>query len=93
MPNPFIGVRIPIELNEALIARMQKTGQSKSEVVISALKSYLGMPSFQERLDAMEQRISELESVVGTKRSSTHHQSHHLNHSIHTGIIKEIESE
>ena len=88
MSNPFIGVRIPTELNEALIARMQKTGQSKSDVVISALKSYLGIPSFQERLDEIEQRISELESVVGTKSSN-----HTPNHSTHIEMIEEIESE
>jgi len=64
MANPFIGVRIPPELEQALIARIQETGQSKSDIVISALKSYLGMKSCYERLDEVEQRLSILEEIA-----------------------------
>lgn len=65
MPNPFLGVRISPELNEAIAARMRETGQSKSDIVIAALRSYLGMPSSQERLDEIEQRLSALEEIAG----------------------------
>lgn len=65
MSNPFIGVRISPELNKAVLARMKETGQSKSEVVIAALKSYLGISSPQERLEVIEQRLSALEEITG----------------------------
>ena len=64
MANPFLGVRIPPELEQALLARMKETGQSKSEIVISALRSYLGMMSCHERLDNVDQRLSALEKGV-----------------------------
>ena len=61
MPNPFLGVRIPPEVEQALIDRMHQTGQSKSEVVIAALKAYLNLPSCSERLSDVEKRLSEVE--------------------------------
>lgn len=64
MANPFIGVRIPPELEQAILARMKETGQSKSEIVISALKSHLSMMSCHEKLDNVDQRLSALEKVV-----------------------------
>lgn len=69
MSNPFIGVRISQELNEAVLARMKQTGQSKSEVVIAALNSYLGISSPQERLEVIEQRLLALEEIAGVVES------------------------
>ncbi|MGB7439777.1 MAG: hypothetical protein WA919_01800 [Coleofasciculaceae cyanobacterium] len=69
MSNPFIGVRISQDLNEAVLARMKQTGQSKSEVVIAALKSYLGISSPQERLEVIEQRLLALEEIAGVVES------------------------
>lgn len=64
MPNPFLGVRIPPELEQAIIDRMQQTGESKSEIVIAALETYLEMPSYHQRLTELEQRLSEVESAL-----------------------------
>jgi hypothetical protein len=61
MANPFIAVRITPELDAAIAARMQETGQSKSDVVIEALKSYLGIMPFTQRLTEVEQRLAALE--------------------------------
>ncbi|CDM93340.1 MAG: YlcI/YnfO family protein [Limnospira sp. PMC 1291.21] len=61
MPNPFLGVRIPSEVHEALMARVKITGQSKSDLVIDALRSYLGISPQQEKLDQLEVRLSALE--------------------------------
>ncbi len=61
MANPFLGVRIPPELHEAIANRMQATGQSKSEIVIEALKLHLGVSPPPDRLNRLEQRISALE--------------------------------
>ena len=77
MPNPFIGIRIPTNLNEALLARMHETGQSKSEVVIAALRSHLGLASPQQRLEDIEQRLSILEAIVSGKLSETPSNPHH----------------
>jgi hypothetical protein len=64
MANPFIAVRITPELDAAIAARMQETGQSKSDVVIEALKSYLGIMPFTQRLTMIEQRLSVLEGFA-----------------------------
>jgi hypothetical protein len=61
MANPFIAVRITPELDAAITERMQETGQSKSDVVIEALKSYLGIHPFTNRLTDIEQRLASLE--------------------------------
>ena len=64
MANPFLGVRIPVELNEAIATRMALTGQSKSEIVIDALKQYLGMQPLQHRLENVEHRLKVLELAL-----------------------------
>lgn len=86
MANPFIGVRIPPELEQAILARMKETGQSKSDIMISALKSYLGILSCQERLDNVEQRLATLESVVteALELMSLYRQKHGVNPTHHT---------
>jgi hypothetical protein len=92
MANPFIAVRITPELDAAIAARMQETGQSKSDVVIEALKSYLGIMPFTQRLTMIEQRLAALEvfaeSVVDSplrSHSSEHSSmpSHSTEHSGH----------
>lgn len=84
MPNPFLGVRIPPELDEAITARMNQTGQSKSDIVIEALKVYLGMPSCQERLAAIEQRLATLEEIaveaMRVRAAESSGQQHHHHH-------------
>lgn len=74
MANPFLGVRIPPEIQAALIDRMHETGQSKSDIVILALRCYLGMAPCYEKLEEMEQRLSALEAIAkdAQKHLSTH---------------------
>lgn len=64
MANPFIGVRIPRELAEALNAHLRTTGQSKSDVVIEALRMYLGILPCHSRLSEVERRLAALEEVT-----------------------------
>ena len=61
MPNPFLGVRIPPELHEALMAKIENTGQSKSDIVIQALSAYLGIATQHQKLEDLETRLSKLE--------------------------------
>jgi hypothetical protein len=63
MANPFIAVRITPELDHAIAQRMQDTGQSKSDVVIEALKFYLGTMPCAVRLAAIEERLARLETT------------------------------
>jgi len=69
MPNPFLGVRIPPELEQAIFERMQHTGQSKSDIVIAALETYLELPSCHQRLTQVEERLAEVESALKTHQS------------------------
>jgi hypothetical protein len=73
MANPFIAVRITPDLDAAIAARMQATGQSKSDVVIEALKSYLGIMPFTHRLNAIEERLTALEGSTEPINSSMQH--------------------
>jgi hypothetical protein len=72
MANPFIAVRITPELDAAIAARMQETGQSKSDVVIEALKSYLGIMPFTQRLTIIEERLAALEDMTDGTTPSHH---------------------
>lgn len=64
MANPFIAVRITPDLDAAIAQRIKETGQSKSDVVIEALKTYLGILPQSHRLADIEQRLSALEASV-----------------------------
>ena len=70
MPNPFIGIRISPALNEAIAERMKATDQSKSEIVIAALENYLGLSPCHDRLTAIEERLSVLETIMQGKKLS-----------------------
>ncbi len=72
MPNPFLGVRIPQDLSDAIAARIQETGQSRSEIVIEALRLYLGIAPEQARLDSVEERLSAVELELGLGHSVSH---------------------
>ncbi|MGP1382723.1 MAG: CopG family ribbon-helix-helix protein [Thainema sp.] len=73
MPNPFLGVRIPQDLSDAIAARIQETGQSRSEIVIEALRLYLGIAPEQARLDSVEERLSAVELELGLGHSVSPH--------------------
>ncbi len=93
MANPFLGVRIPRELDEAIAARMQRTGQSESDVVIKALKAYLGLLPCQDRLTAIEQRLANLEAILRLYETSqpllgASHGIHGANHSLEDPAVQ-----
>lgn len=64
MPNPFLGVRIPPEVHEALMARVEMTGESKSDIVVDSLRTYLGMSKGVDRLSELENRLSVIENKL-----------------------------
>ncbi|MGF1493561.1 MAG: YlcI/YnfO family protein [Microcoleaceae cyanobacterium] len=64
MPNPILGVRIPPEVHEALMARVEMTGESKSDIVVDSLRTYLGMSKGVDRLSELENRLSVIENKL-----------------------------
>lgn len=59
-----LGVRIPSHLNNQLMSYVAQTGISKTELVISALASYLGCAEnvpLNERVARIEARLAALE--------------------------------
>ncbi len=77
MPNPFLGVRIPPEVHKALMARVEATGQSKSDLVVEALRTYLGMAHQPDKIEQLESRLSALEARLEQFNQGSHsHQAH-----------------
>ncbi|EAW37324.1 ribbon-helix-helix domain-containing protein [Lyngbya sp. PCC 8106] len=72
MPNPFLGVRIPPELHEALMARVKATGQSKSDLVVEALRTYLGISHQPDKMEELESRLAILEHRLDTLNPESH---------------------
>ncbi len=65
-----LGIRIPANLNEHLTTFTEQTGISKTEVVVSALASYLGCTeeiSLTERMASLEAKMAQLEAMVKSK--------------------------
>ena len=77
MPNPFLGVRIPPEVHEALMAQVEATGQSKSDLVIDALKAYLRMTPQHDKITDLEMRLSALEVQLEHLSQHTHSREHY----------------
>lgn len=67
MPRPQVVIRIPPKLFSKFNAYMEKTGSSKTEVVLSALAQYLecveDLPLTQ-RMAKLETRITMLETSI-----------------------------
>jgi Arc/MetJ-type ribon-helix-helix transcriptional regulator len=76
MANPFIAVRITPDLDAAIAQRVKETGQSKSDVVIEALKTYLGILPQAHRLADIEQRLSALEASSESPEESSSTNEH-----------------
>jgi hypothetical protein len=65
-----LGIRIPANLNQRLTDFMEQTGISKTDVVVSALASYLGCTeeiSLNERMASIEAKMAQLEAMVKRK--------------------------
>lgn len=64
MANPFLAVRIPPDLEAAIAERIQATGQSKSDLIIEALRLYLEIKPCATRLAAIEERLARIEAIA-----------------------------
>ena len=76
--KPFLAARIPVGLSNALEAHVKSTQESKTDVIINALSTYLGwadngstQPSASDRLSKLEARLNELEKLVREPRQTS----------------------
>ena len=67
MSSVSVGVRIPSNLYEKLLAHTSKVDVSKSEVIISALAQYLGCTEdipLSQRVADLEAKVEELQVLL-----------------------------
>ena len=70
MVKPQIAIRLPISLMERLNTYVERTGASKTEVMVGALAQYLDCPEsipLSQRMAEVEMRLDDLESFVKAK--------------------------
>ena len=78
MAKPFIAARVPEVIDEKLRERVESTGASRTDIVISALAQYLGCSievpvetNAVDRLVAIEKRVEALERKAEQLLQST----------------------
>jgi len=81
MPSPFIGVRVPQEIYDALQAHIESSGEKQPKVVVNALQAYLNLPasaetSLEERVNHLEDRLSALEGRSSQSQRSVKEFTH-----------------
>jgi hypothetical protein len=59
-----ITIRIPLPIMEAIARRCDQTGQDRTAVIVEALSAGLGIDPSRDRMDALEARVTALESKV-----------------------------
>ncbi len=70
MVKPQIAIRLPKSLMEKLNTYVERTGASKTEVMVGALAQYLDCPEsipLSQRMAEVEMRLDDLESFVRAK--------------------------
>jgi metal-responsive CopG/Arc/MetJ family transcriptional regulator len=81
--KPFISARIPQDLLEQLESRADERGESKTEILVEALKEYLEpkeqKPSAEERL-SLEQRLRAFEQWAVSRLASIEKKVEKLEH-------------
>jgi metal-responsive CopG/Arc/MetJ family transcriptional regulator len=71
MGKPHIGIRIPPSLLCQLNQYVEKTGTSRTDVVVSAIATYLGCAEnvpLTQRMAEVERKVAELEAEVRGQR-------------------------
>lgn len=63
MPKPFISARVPETIDTAITERIARTGESRTDILLNALKAYLEGDiktprSIDERLSALEKEFA-----------------------------------
>lgn len=71
MPKPFASARIPEAIDEAIKKRVESGSESRTDIIVNALNTYLGYPltvaegtPAADRLNEIEKRLAVLESKL-----------------------------
>ncbi|BAZ39368.1 hypothetical protein NIES4101_53210 [Calothrix sp. NIES-4101] len=68
MPMPFLSGRIPQRLFDAVEARAQTDGKTRTQIMVEAISAYLNIPYIPEpqkpTIEELAQRLAELEKTV-----------------------------
>jgi hypothetical protein len=81
MASPFIGVRVPQEIYDALQAHIEEKGEKLPKVIVNALQAYLNLPgsaetSLEARVNYIEERLSVLEGQSSHSEKSVKELTH-----------------
>ena len=76
MSKPFISARIPESVNTAIEKRANETGESRTDILLNALKDYLkgdikAPKSIDERLSALEKKFAEFQERFSLPKQTT----------------------
>ena len=66
MARPQVAIRLPPALMDKLNSYVERTGTSKTKVIVGALAQYLKCPEampFSQRMNEVERRLAELERL------------------------------
>lgn len=94
MPKPFASARISEELNAAIGKRSAKTGESRSDVIINALRAYLEADaevplSPDQRFEALEARVADLEEQLNQPAQTALFDNNNDNNSDNQAEVKQ----
>lgn len=67
MSKPQIAIRIPPSLLEKLNSYVERSGTSKTDVIVSAIATYLGCGSdvpLSQRVAELETQVEELQGLI-----------------------------
>lgn len=101
--NPFFSCQIPPDLQERIEHHIAKTGESKNQVLINALNTYLNQPRqlspanvspvintlVEEKFNVLSARIATVELSLKEVRSGD---TKHINREVHVIDINDIEN-
>ncbi|WP_055074922.1 hypothetical protein [Pseudanabaena sp. 'Roaring Creek'] len=70
MPSPYIGLRCPNDLHEALVTYLKENGEKLSPFILRLIAKEIGFNkanddlSIKERLEILEKRVASLENKI-----------------------------
>lgn len=70
--KPFLAARIPHDLERALEAHIEESGETKTQLIINAIGSYIkwsageDKPIASDRLSTLEAKVAEIEKLIKT---------------------------
>lgn len=79
-PTKQITIRIPLPIMEAIARRCSQTGQDRTAIIVEALAAGLGVDPSRDRIDALEERVTALESKLAVSQNGSRKVTRKLSH-------------